>query len=287
MRPPFLLLTPACVVLGSATAIWSSGAVNPWHFILALAGAVCAHVAVNALNEYFDFRTGLDYRTERTAFSGGSGTLPEKPELVGQAFRTGVGAAVIVALVGLYFLWVRGWSILPLGVVGLAVVVTYTPCLTHRPILCLIAPGIGFGPLMVMGTHFALTGKYALTALVASLVPFFLVNDLLLLNQFPDVVADQSVGRRHLPIVFGRRASSIVYGAFLLSAYISIVVGVAARLLPTASLLGLATLPLAAPAAIGAYRHANDTARLKPAMAMNVAVNLVTPALVALGLFLA
>lgn len=287
MRVPFLALAPACVVLGLATAVWSSGTVNPWHFILALVGGVCAHVAVNALNEYSDFRTGLDYRTQRTAFSGGSGTLPKKPELAAQALKTGVGASGIVALVGLYFLWIWGWSILPLGVLGLVVIVAYTPWLTHSPILCLIAPGIGFGPLMVVGTDFALTGQYSLTALAASLVPFFLVSDLLLLNQFPDVEADRSVGRRHLPIAVGRRASSIVYGVFLLAAYLSIVAGVALGVLPAAGLLGLATLALAAPAALGAYRRADDVAGLKPVMAINVVVNLVTPLLVALGLFLA
>ena len=140
---------------------------------------------------------------------------------------------------------------------------------------------------MVMGTDFALAGRYSWTALVASLVPFFLVNNLLLLNQFPDVEADRSVGRRHLPIVAGRRASSLVYAAFLLCAYLSIVAGVLLGLLPAASLIGLATLALAVPAAIGAYRHADDLARLKPAMVMNVAINLGTPLLVALGLFLA
>ena len=65
------------------------------------------------------------------------------------------------------------------------------------------------------------------------------MNDLLLLNQFPDVEADRSVGRRHLPIVIGCRPSSIVYGLFLAAAYLSIVVGVLVEVLPPAALLGL------------------------------------------------
>ncbi len=80
MRLPFLILTPACVVLGLATAVWRSGEVSWFRFILALIGAVFAHISVNAFNEYFDLKTGLDYKTERTPFSGGSGTLPERPE---------------------------------------------------------------------------------------------------------------------------------------------------------------------------------------------------------------
>ncbi len=81
MRLPFLILTPACVVLGLATAIWTEGTVNWFHFVLVLIGAVSAHISVNAFNEYFDFKSGLDEKTQRTPFSGGSGRLQQNPEL--------------------------------------------------------------------------------------------------------------------------------------------------------------------------------------------------------------
>jgi 1,4-dihydroxy-2-naphthoate octaprenyltransferase len=125
---------------------------------------------------------------------------------------------------------------------------------------------------MVMGTDLVLSGGYSWTAFFASLVPFFLVNDLLLLNQFPDAPADQSIGRSH-------------YGAFLLLAYLSIVAGVCLGHLPAATLLGLLTLPIAVRAASGAYRHADEPAELIPYQGMNVILNIVTPVLVAIGLF--
>ena len=149
----------------------------------------------------------------------------------------------------------------------------------------MIAPGLGFGTLMVMGTHFVLTGAYGWTAFVASLVPFFLVSDLLLLNQFPDVEADRSVGRRHYPIVIGRPASALIYGAFLLGAYLAIGLGVWLGYLPVPCLIGWATLALAVPAFRGAYRYAGDMPRLLPAMGFNVILNILTPLLVAIGLF--
>ncbi len=285
MRVPFLILTPACVLLGFGTAVWSSEGVRALYLILALVGAMAAHVSVNAFNEYFDFRSGLDFRTQRTPFSGGSGTLPEKPELAGQALRTALIAFGITGLIGLYFFTVRGLSLLPLGILGLLVVVSYTPWLTHNPWLCLIAPGLGFGPLMVMGTDFVLTGEYSWTAFMASLVPFFLVSDLLLLNQFPDVEADRTVGRRHFPIIVGRRTSSLIYGVFLLLAHLSVLVGVKLGYLPRPSLIGLLALVLAVPAFIGAYRYAEDVKKLMPYMGLNVIINIVTPVLVAVGLF--
>ncbi|UCH01111.1 MAG: prenyltransferase, partial [Deltaproteobacteria bacterium] len=145
---------------------------------------------------------------------------------------------------------------------------------------------LGFGPLMVMGTHFVLTGEYSWTGFITSLVPFFLVSDLLLLNQFPDVEADQGVGRRHLPIVVGKQTSSILYGAFLLSAYLSIVFGVCLKYLPKFTLLGLATIVIAMPTFVGVFRYAEDIKRLMPYMGLNVIINIATPLLVATGLFL-
>ena len=287
VRLPFLVLPPACVLLGVGTAVWTQGSINALYVVLAFVGAVAAHISVNALNEYFDFRSGLDLRTERTPFSGGSGTLPASPEMERPALTIGLVALAITALIGLYFLTVWGWALLPLGLLGFVVVAAYTTWLTRSPLLCLLAPGLGFGLLMVMGTDFVLTGSYTWTAFVASLVPTFLVSDLLLLNQFPDVEADESVGRRHFPIVVGRRTSSLIYGAFLLLAYLSIVVGVVLGLLPVASLLGLLTLIIAVPTAMNVYRYAENLEKLVPQMGINVLLTVVTPVLVAIGLLVA
>ena len=286
MRLPFVILTPACVLVGLGTAIWSTGEVNTIYFILALIGAIAAHISVNAFNEYFDFKSGLDHRTHRTPFSGGSGTLQERPELARQVLSVAIAAIIITALIGFYFLRVRGLSLFPLGALGFLIIVAYTPWFTRHPVLCLIAPGLGFGPMMVMGTNFVLTGGYSWTSFIASLVPFFLVNDLLLLNQFPDIEADQSVGRRHLPIILGRRVSSLIYGTILLLAYLSIVVGVTLGHLPPTSLIGLLTLLIAIPVIIGVYRSAESVEKLVPFLGLNVIINIVTPTLVAIGLMI-
>jgi 1,4-dihydroxy-2-naphthoate octaprenyltransferase len=194
LRVPFLVLPPACVLLGIGTAVRTAGSVSTLDVVLALIGAISAHISVNAFNEYFDFKSGLDARTERTPFSGGSGVLPEKPEMAHTALSMALIALIITGLIGVYFSFVRGIALLPLGILGLFIIVAYTPWLTRRPVLCLIAPGLGFGPLMVMGTHFVLTGQYSWGVFLVSMLPFFLVNDLLLLNQFPDTDADRSVG---------------------------------------------------------------------------------------------
>lgn len=285
MRLPFLVLPPACVLLGAATASWSGRDIDLVHLLIVFAGAVSAHISVNALNEYDDFKSGLDFNTRRTPFSGGSGTLPARPDRAPAALFTGILALAITAAVGIYFVYVRGFWLLPLGALGLINIATYTRWQTRSPLLCLIAPGVGFGPLMVMGTHFALTGAYSWASLVASLVPFFLVSDLLLMNQFPDVEPDRGIGRYHLPIAVGRKASAKIYAAFLAGAYLSILAGCLAGVLPKAGLIALASLVLAVSTAKGALRHADDIPRLVPYMGRNVVVIIATPVLLAIGIF--
>jgi 1,4-dihydroxy-2-naphthoate octaprenyltransferase len=139
---------------------------------------------------------------------------------------------------------------------------------------------------MVMGTDFALTGTYSWPAFFASLVPFFLVSDLLLLNQFPDVEADQSVGRRHYPIILGRGASARIYLAFLYLAFAAVIIGVLLEVLPPPALLGLLALVLAVPITRGVLAYTGDTAQLMPSLGQNVLINLIMPVLVATGMFL-
>ncbi|WP_299026909.1 prenyltransferase [uncultured Thermanaerothrix sp.] len=288
MRVPFLLLTPACVLLGIGTAYWQTGHLAAWwQMALVLIAALAAHISVNALNEYVDFKTGLDQRTQRTPFSGGSGTLPQQPALAPAALWIGLISLLGLGLIGAYFVTLRGWTLAWIGLLGILVIVTYTPLITRLPALCLIAPGLGFGPLMVIGTHLALGGELSATVVVASLVPFFLVNNLLLLNQFPDVEADRSVGRHHFPIVVGRQRSAYIYALFLGLAYLSIVAGVIGGVLPTPSLLGLLAAILLPRVIRGVLRHANELPQLIPYLGLNVVLNLVTPVLVAVGFFLA
>jgi 1,4-dihydroxy-2-naphthoate octaprenyltransferase len=284
---PFLLLPPSCVAAGAGAAFWRTGRLDWETALLALVGAVCAHASVNALNEYSDFRTGVDARTRRTPFSGGSGTLQRRPELASYALGAGLALAAITAVIGGYLALQVGPALLPLGIGGLAAVLLYTPWFNRNPILCLVAPGLGFGICMVMGTDVVLGGGYSWGGFFASLVPFFLVNNLLLLNQFPDVEADRSGGRRHLVIVYGLRAGAIVYTAFHGGAFLSLATGVALGCLPPLVLMGLAAVPLAALASRGAFAYAAGSPTLVPSLAMNVATTLLTPSLVAAGLFLA
>ena len=137
---------------------------------------------------------------------------------------------------------------------------------------------------MVIGTHLALCGQWDATPAIASLVPFFLVSNLLLINQFPDLEADRKAGRRHLIIVHGLPAGIRIYGLFLLLTYASVIAGVLLGYLPIWCLLGLLTTPLAVRIYGGLRKYPEDMPQLIPFLGQNVLLTLVTPVLVAAGL---
>ncbi|MFZ2170879.1 MAG: prenyltransferase [Methylococcaceae bacterium] len=283
-RPAFLLLTPCCLSVAIAFTIYEGIEIDQINVALIFIGALAAHVSVNMLNEYHDYKTGLDLKTHRTAFSGGSGTLPEFPELARLVLFCGLLCLVFTVLMGLYFLWVIGWGLLPVGLSGVALVYFYSSQITRRPFLCLLAPGLGFGPFMILGAYYILSGHYSFAVLMTSLIMLFIVSNLLLLNQFPDLEPDREAGRLHLPILIGRKNSALVYLALLVMAILLLLLSVYLKLLPIYSLFGIFALFLGIPAAILVLRFYDNMARLMPALALNVALTLSLPVLISLGL---
>ena len=117
IRAPFLFLAVVLAFLGAGVAWYEARefgrAFDIGYALLAGLGIVIAHISVNVLNEYFDYRSGVDFKTRRTPFSGGSGALPGGLVAPGQALALGVGTLVAVVPIGIYFMIVSGWWLLP------------------------------------------------------------------------------------------------------------------------------------------------------------------------------
>ncbi len=284
IRFRFLLLTLSCVFLGFAVGQHNLMRLNFLHFVMVVMGALAAHAAVNIFNEYTDYKSGLDLTTKRTPFSGGTGTIPMHPEFAQPAFVMGIMSMILVIVSTIYFIYYRGLGILWIAIAGILVILAYSKWIVRNPILCLISPGLGFGPLMVLGTQYALTGTYTLTALIVSLVPFFLVNNLLLLNQFPDIEPDRKNGRKNILIVLGTAKGCFIFTLFSAFTYLVIIIGVIFKILPLTVIFGLLTVPIAIYTIVGAFRYATNHNKLIPFMGMNVIINLTTPVLVGIGI---
>lgn len=298
MRLPFLILTPICVLLGIASVSGVSELFS-LNVLLVLLGAVLAHISVNMLNEYQDFKSGLDLVTERTPFSGGSGGLPNDPASAPLVLSGALLAFVSVIIIGVYLagqypaLWV-------LGVIGSLIILTYTRQINRIPWLCLMAPGVGFGLLIVTGAAIVAGGSvatevsaqggkyqnYVLSTTFAAFLAFFMVNNLLLANQFPDVKADAAHGRVHLLIKYGFSTGVNAYGIMTLMAGITLLFAVVLGVWSSWVLLALIPWMLTLKTSVALYKLKEKIGQQPQALALNVVATLATPFVVSVVLML-
>jgi 1,4-dihydroxy-2-naphthoate octaprenyltransferase len=283
-RANFLLLPVTLVAVGAAAAAYD-GTFDLINTLLALVGLTAMHVSVNSLNEYSDFRRGIDLATERTPFSGGSGTLPAGALPARAALYLGLGAALLGLVIGVYFFFLFGWKLLPIFVLGAVSVLGYSDLLA-RAYVGEIFAGLGLGTLPVLGTAMVQGGELGAAAVAASIPPFFMTFNLLLLNEFPDEKADQEGGRRNLLRLLGRVGAARAYVFIGWAVPASLVAAVAYGSLPAISLLAcLPSLALIAPTrwALGSPQEPVPL----PALGANVIWNLATNTVLAICLVIA
>ena len=285
-RPQFLLLSPILAFLGMSIALYN-GNFNALYFVLTIIGLTLLHASVNTLNDYTDFRTGVDLKTNKTPFSGGSGFLPAGLLKPSTALKIGLGSIILATPIGIYFLLERGTQLLPLFIVGAILVLFYTSFITRLGLgLAEISAGLGLGALPVIGVFMIINGKFTYAALYASMPSFFLVFNLLLLNEIPDAVADREGRRKTLPIQFGLREAAVIYSTLTMATYAWILAGAVLKLMPYWSLIALLTLPVGLKAVRGALTFKKPE-ELVPAQGANVITVLLTQLLLGLGYLLA
>jgi 1,4-dihydroxy-2-naphthoate octaprenyltransferase len=290
-RPQFLILSVVLAFLGTTVA-WYDGDVNVWYALLAGFGLILTHASVNILNDYFDFRSGIDLAVKRTPFSGGSGILPANLLTPRQVLWMGIACFLLAVPIGIFFIIVSGWELLPLLLLAAIFVILYSPLILKHP-WPEWAAGAGLGALPILGMYFIQTGGYTFNAWIACVPSAFLVHNLLLLNEFPDVEADKIANRKTMPISLGVKNTAVIYSLVNIAVYVWIVIWVAAGffgwtrtwVIPPWTLLALLTLPLAIRAIKGAI-HSDDPARLMPGMASNVMMIMATQLLMGLGYIL-
>ena len=283
-RAPFLLLPVTLVICGAGAAAYEGNAY--WiPTLLALVGLVAVHIAVNALNEWSDMRRGIDLKTVRTPFSGGSGTLPAGKAPVEAALKLGIVSAAVGLVIGLWFLSRIGPAFLPFLLFGAVFVLGYTDALA-RVGVGELAAGLGLGGLAVAGVAIVQEGLLGEVAITASIPAFLMTFNLLLLNEFPDEAADREGGRRNLVLLLGRRAAALVYALAALLVPVWIVGNVVTGIFPMWALAGaLPSILLVKPLQ---WVFGDTSADVPiPALGANVVWNLATNTLLGVGLLVA
>ncbi|MDH7500879.1 MAG: prenyltransferase [candidate division NC10 bacterium] len=288
LRAPFFAASALPVLLGASAALGEGVRIHLPYLFLTLLGAVSLHGGANVLNDYFDFLSGNDLlypEQKNPPFDGGSPFLVQGILTPQEVYRFALFLLALGGAIGLFLAYRRGWPILALGAFGLFCSYFYV-----EPRLNLagrgwgeLAVGLSFGPLSVLGAYFVQAQRLAPAPLMASLPLGLLITNVLFLNQFPDLEADQKVGKTHWVVRLGRNKATRVFVLLSLSVYLLIGLGIALRLLPPASLLGLLTLPLCLRVLSMVRRHYADSPRLKPAQALTILNHLLTGLLLCLA----
>ncbi len=283
-RPSFLLLTPLNYSVGIATA-FIEGYFNVFRALLGLVGVLLAHISINVINDYFDYKSGLDFKTKRTPFSGGSGILPAGDLDPKRVYAFALGCFFIGGVIGVYFVYTTGWTLLPLILFAACTIYFYTTHLS-RWYVGEFFTGLNFGFLMAVGAYFIMVGRYSVTAFVPAMIPGILGATLLFINEFPDLEADREVGRKNIVMALGLERSSKIYAILVSSIYFWVLICIVVRLMPLTMLVIFLSTPLGLKAIKGTLENYSDFERLVPSLAANVMWILATTALTSFGMLL-
>jgi len=240
VRPFAFSASVVPVLLGTAFAYFVTGEFSAIWFVLAMVGGVLLHSGANLMSDYYDFKKGADTPTTY----GGSRVLVE--ELISPArllrgawFCFGLAFAVGIVLVSQF-----GWTIVVLGLAGLAGGLFYTAGPVHFKYRALGEPFVFtlFGPLMVLGAYFVQTSQLSWIPVIIAVPPSLLVAGILNANNWRDIRDDASAGFKTIPGQMSWKGARMLYHGIIISAYVLLVVTVALKLVPVWGLLSLITL---------------------------------------------
>ncbi|MEP6626098.1 MAG: prenyltransferase [Acidimicrobiia bacterium] len=244
-RAGVLPMTLVAAGLGGLLAIFRDASVDWTLFTFAAVGIVLAHMANNIMNDLFDLEVGTDTKDyPRNLYS-------PHPVISGVVSRGRLAVyALIVNVMCLaimvYLTAERGPAIIGFALGGFLLSAAYT-----APPIRLKKHGLGeptvvavWGPLMVGGVYYAATGTIPGAVILASLPYAVLCTTVLMGKHIDKAPWDGPAGTHTLPVILGDGpARQVTRGMFV--AFYALVAGlVIVRILPVATLLVFASIPL-------------------------------------------
>ncbi len=243
---PTLLYDLLPSLLGMVAALRYS-TINAATALLVALGIVLAGIAVNQLNDYFDYSSGLDSETTKTKFNGGSWFLEKgliKPQQILALGISAFGAAVLIAA----YLIAGNPVILPFVLVGGVTILLYTQYLTKipffsEPLVALSFLLVSLGSFVAVGGPLKGLGLLVFAALASGLQ----ISIALLVNYVPDREADLRHGRRSgIVLIRSRGKRAVFYLAVEIISYLSLLAGIVLGAIPAIALVVFVTiLPVA------------------------------------------
>ena len=264
IRVRFLLASIVAVSVGLSLNWWQNSTFDFLDAILTFAGVMALHASVDLLNDFWDFKRGIDTKTKRTKMSGGTGVLPEGLLEPSSVYRAGVAFLIIGTVIGGYFVITDGITIAI--ILGFAILSIYFYSTK------IVDSGLGEffvavkGSMIVIGTLFIQSGEITIESILAGIVVGVLSSLVLFIASFPDHDADKSKGRKTLVIVTGKERAVKLFWIFPLVSYCAILSGVLLQVFPLLSMISFLSIPIMIKSGLGLKKHFNSVDNLFPFM---------------------
>lgn len=220
IRPRTLPASVTPVLVGSAAA-YADGRFEIFPAAAALMGSLLLQVGVNLANDYFDFKRGYDTADRigpvRVTVSGLIAPVTVRNAMLFTFF--------LVALIGLYLVFVGGWPILAAGIASILAALAYSggpyPLASHG--LGDLFVFIFFGLVAVSGSYYVQALTLTPLVLAASVPMGFLITAIIVVNNLRDINTDSTVGKRTLAVMLGERATCREFVWLVAASYLAAV----------------------------------------------------------------
>jgi 1,4-dihydroxy-2-naphthoate octaprenyltransferase len=281
IRIKFLLASVIAVSLGLVMSYWQRQEIDAVNAAITMGGVIALHASVDLLNDFWDYKRGIDTVTKRTKFSGGTGVLPEGLLKPSHVYRAGIMFLVLGSAAGAYFVALYGWIIA--AILGFAILSIYFYSTK------IVDSGLGEifvgikGTMIVLGTIYIQTQVILTQNVAAGIIAGTLSAFVLYITSFPDHDADKQKGRKTLVIVLGRQKAASLFWVFPTIVYLLIIGGSITGRFPFFCLIALATMPIIIRTGIRMKKSLDDIGQFVPIMKSTLLFSRITGALFILG----
>ena len=249
--------------------------------VLCLIGVVVLHAAGNLLSDWYDYRTGVDNENAFAIPFLVFHQFEPKTYLIYSTVLFVVGAAIGVAVTCL-----SGPGLLWIGGIGVLLTLLYS-FLKYRALGDLDIFLI-FGVLTVLGTAYALTGRFCPEALVVAVPVGIITVSVLHANNTYDTNSDGGAGIKTFAMLIGGKASSVLYCTYMVLPFLCVAAAVCCGWMhPLALLCLVAAIPAGKNLKQAATFDQNGLEAMKGLDQGSAKLQLAFSVLLSLGLFIA
>jgi 1,4-dihydroxy-2-naphthoate polyprenyltransferase len=243
IRVKFLFASIISITNSLLYSYYASNQFNIIDALLTYTGVIFLHASVDIFNDYWDYKRGIDTTTTRTAFSGGTGILPEKKLKPDTVYKAGLFCMLIGLFIGIYFVFQSGFIIAIILAIAVTSIYFYSTTIVNIGLgETLVAVK---GSMIVIGTAYVQLGIIDNSIVFLGIIIGLLSSIVLFIASFPDFGPDKAKGRRTLVILLGKNKGAKIYPFIISSIYCLLVIGILVEYLPIYSLITFISIPFA------------------------------------------